>query len=303
MLRIGVKTSMWNPWHGCHKISAGCEHCYVYRMDERHGKETGVVTRLKDFDKVLHKNRKGEYKIVEDFKDDLIPEGFSKTKAEYDGKQYEAIKGDKKDLTAFYLKKGSTKGFYIYDYETKKFSSLRNIKIASRMYTVVNPSEKASCLKKYTKKQITVIDQEVNAWVLNEEEGLYLLYAMNWNGDTNLYCYDDNEKCFQRYIAEDDVNTQIEAANKAYNNVKNKYNTLVSKYNMLLKIACGLVIVIIILIFVSLTEKKKDLPSRKNMMTKTMAMEKTRKMQKIQQNQMTWKNQMKLNLWKNRLKK
>ena len=52
----------WNPWHGCHKISAGCEHCYVYRMDERHGKETGVVTRLKDFDKVLHKNRKGEYK-------------------------------------------------------------------------------------------------------------------------------------------------------------------------------------------------------------------------------------------------
>ena len=31
------------------------------------------------------------------------------------------------------------------------------------MYTVVNPSEKASCLKKYTKKQITVIDQEVNA--------------------------------------------------------------------------------------------------------------------------------------------
>ena len=193
---------------------------------------------------------KGEYKIVEDFKDDLIPEGFSKTKAEYDGKQYEAIKGDKKDITAFYLKKGSTKGFYIYDYETKKFSSLRNIKIASRMYTVVNPTEKASCLKKYTKKQITVIDQEVNAWVLNEEEGLYLLYAMNWNGDTNLYCYDDNEKCFQRYIAEDDVNTQIEAANKAYNNVKNKYNTLASKYNMLLKIACGLVIVIIILIFV-----------------------------------------------------
>ena len=57
------------------------------------------------------------------------------------------------------------------------------------MYTVVNPTEKASCLKKYTKKQITVIDQEVNAWVLNEEEGLYLLYAMNWNGDTNLYCY------------------------------------------------------------------------------------------------------------------
>ncbi|MDE7407733.1 MAG: phage Gp37/Gp68 family protein, partial [Muribaculaceae bacterium] len=21
---------MWNPWHGCHKISDGCRHCYVY---------------------------------------------------------------------------------------------------------------------------------------------------------------------------------------------------------------------------------------------------------------------------------
>ena len=56
----------WNPWHGCHKISAGCAHCYVYRMDERHGKETGVVTRVKDFDKIIRKNRKGEYKIASD---------------------------------------------------------------------------------------------------------------------------------------------------------------------------------------------------------------------------------------------
>ena len=24
---------MWNPWHGCHKLSEGCRHCYVYRGD------------------------------------------------------------------------------------------------------------------------------------------------------------------------------------------------------------------------------------------------------------------------------
>lgn len=28
---------MWNPWHGCHKISAGCRHCYVYREDAAFG--------------------------------------------------------------------------------------------------------------------------------------------------------------------------------------------------------------------------------------------------------------------------
>lgn len=27
-------TMMWNLWHGCHKISERCQHCYVYRRDE-----------------------------------------------------------------------------------------------------------------------------------------------------------------------------------------------------------------------------------------------------------------------------
>ena len=33
----------------------------------------------------------------------------------------------------------------------------------------------------------------------------------NWDGDIP-YCYDDQEKVFQRYIATNDVNTQLEAA-------------------------------------------------------------------------------------------
>ena len=28
---MGEKASMWNLWHGCHKWSEGCRHCYVYR--------------------------------------------------------------------------------------------------------------------------------------------------------------------------------------------------------------------------------------------------------------------------------
>ena len=30
---IVAKSMMWNLWHGCHKLSAGCKHCYVYRGD------------------------------------------------------------------------------------------------------------------------------------------------------------------------------------------------------------------------------------------------------------------------------
>ena len=35
---MGEKASMWNLWHGCHKLSEGCRHCYVYRTDGKYGK-------------------------------------------------------------------------------------------------------------------------------------------------------------------------------------------------------------------------------------------------------------------------
>jgi protein gp37 len=37
----------WNPWHGCHKVSPGCAHCYMYREKKRYGQEPSVVARSK----------------------------------------------------------------------------------------------------------------------------------------------------------------------------------------------------------------------------------------------------------------
>ena len=193
---------------------------------------------------------KKQMSIISSFDKNKIPEGFKKSSAEYKGTKFDCIKGEVKDITAFYLKGEDAEGFYIYDPEENEFYQMQNIMIKIRMYTVVNPKQKDSCLKNYETKTVTIIDQEVKAWVLDEEEGMYLVYAMNWNGDTSLYCYDDDEKCFQRYIVDNDSNTQMTAANKAYGNLQDKYNGLVDKYNVLLKIMCGLIIVIIILIFI-----------------------------------------------------
>ncbi len=53
----------WNPWHGCHKISDGCKHCYVYRMDARHNKQADRVERTQDFYLPIRHARDGSYKI------------------------------------------------------------------------------------------------------------------------------------------------------------------------------------------------------------------------------------------------
>lgn len=40
--------STWNPWRGCDKVSPGCAHCYMFRDQERYGKDPSVVTRCAD---------------------------------------------------------------------------------------------------------------------------------------------------------------------------------------------------------------------------------------------------------------
>lgn len=54
---------LWNPWHGCHKLSAGCRHCYVYRIDEKHGRDSFVVTKTRNFGFPVRRTRTGTYKI------------------------------------------------------------------------------------------------------------------------------------------------------------------------------------------------------------------------------------------------
>ena len=60
---MGGKASMWNLWHGCHKWSEGCRHCYVYRTDGKYGKDSSVVTKTEKFGLPLQKKKNGEYKI------------------------------------------------------------------------------------------------------------------------------------------------------------------------------------------------------------------------------------------------
>ncbi len=54
---------LWNPWHGCTKVSPGCKNCYVYRRDAEFHKDASVVTKTASFSLPVKKNRKGEYKL------------------------------------------------------------------------------------------------------------------------------------------------------------------------------------------------------------------------------------------------
>ena len=56
---------IWNPWHGCHKISQGCRHCYVFREDAAFGTaiSTNMVRKTSSFNLPIRRDRKKNWKF------------------------------------------------------------------------------------------------------------------------------------------------------------------------------------------------------------------------------------------------
>ena len=56
-------SEMWNLWHGCHKKSEGCLHCYVFRRDAEFEKDSNVVSKTSTFNLPIRRDRQGNWKV------------------------------------------------------------------------------------------------------------------------------------------------------------------------------------------------------------------------------------------------
>ena len=55
---------IWNPWHGCKKVSEGCQNCYMFFLDRLRDKDGSVIYRTQaGFNYPLSKDRNGRYKV------------------------------------------------------------------------------------------------------------------------------------------------------------------------------------------------------------------------------------------------
>lgn len=57
---------IWNPWHGCHKISEGCKNCYMFRRDAQFDKDSNVVTKTASFNAPVKRKRDKSYALQEE---------------------------------------------------------------------------------------------------------------------------------------------------------------------------------------------------------------------------------------------
>lgn len=61
---MDINDKIWNPWHGCHKYSEGCQNCYAYFLDKRYGRDTNEVLKNKsDFNLPVKRDKNGDWKL------------------------------------------------------------------------------------------------------------------------------------------------------------------------------------------------------------------------------------------------
>lgn len=99
---------IWNPWHGCIKISEGCENCYMYYLDKtRSGKDGSRIYRTSSgFNYPLQKDRYGNYKVKsgEEIRVCMTSDFFLEQADEWRGEAWDIIR-TRSDVIFFLLTK------------------------------------------------------------------------------------------------------------------------------------------------------------------------------------------------------
>lgn len=217
--------------------------------------------------------------IIVDISGVEIPEGFEESTYTYDNKTVNVARGISKKLVLMYMaddEELTNAAFYVYDDKNSSFYRLANINTDNKTYTIIKTPKGLEIPEGFKKKKVKIDGTNVDSWRLDGNEEFYLLYAMNWEGNTGLYVYDRKEATMQRYIDGlinavdlDDVETGIteEAPIQNSEELENLYKTveeLKKEYNsdreFKWKIIIGITIVCVLLaiLCIVLLVKLKD---------------------------------------------
>ena len=112
----------------------------------------------------------------------------------------------------------------------------------------------------YTLTSIQIDGQNVEALSYDVED-IYLVYAMNWNGECHLYYYDEKEGTMLRYeySGMEQQNGQIQAGANTIVQPEERqlFEQRIEKRNMLIMaLACAIVLLLAILVITVIVSKK-----------------------------------------------
>lgn len=216
----------------------------------------------------------GKY-IIQDFTLTAIPEGFEESTSVYNGEAIAVLKGITKPLTLICLAddaQGTNIGVYIYNEASGAINKMVNITSVQKMYTIIPTDDSYTGPEGYTQTSLEINGDIVKAWVKSAESEFYVVYAMNWNGESALYIYDTKEQTLQRFVEgnkSESFEDEPEEENLEYLRVKKQNDELQKKYNksedkikkMKFILGLGIIIIVILIAMVLLLNRRKSFSS------------------------------------------
>ena len=194
-----------------------------------------------------------QYTISANFSDSDIPTGFSKADMAYEGGTISAVKQDTSDQYAVYLVDQENKGkFFLYDPDgtEEKFYPLAQVIVSEKTNLIFLQDDGSVRLPdQYEETTMKIDEMTFPAWQNTKEDGIFLLYALNNNGQKGLYQYDNNEDTYQRF-----TDTASQAAVKQETKV-GKLETVMRNYPMQVMVSVAIAFFVLLVIIIILAVK------------------------------------------------
>lgn len=143
------------------------------------------------------------YMLTDDFPEGDIPDGYERMMVTLDGQERQMVVNPNSGVTLAYLLNGDAGDFFLYNEEDATFAPYEELVISDKTSIILLSDTSAVNLPSdYKEAELTLDDKSFPVWQKAGEEGYYVLYAMNSNGEKDYYRYDAEENTYQKFTPE-----------------------------------------------------------------------------------------------------
>ena len=143
------------------------------------------------------------YIVTNNFSDAVIPQGFTRGEMMLEGQTCQVVTQPVSNMSAFYLTptSGGEPELFLYDGDKGAFLPFEMVTISDDRYIVpLRDDGSVNLPKRYKETVLTLNGKEFPVWQDVDKADYYVLYALNADGQREMYQYDTVDKTYQRYV-------------------------------------------------------------------------------------------------------
>lgn len=141
------------------------------------------------------------YTVNEKFSEAVVPNGFTATEIQLDGKMTKAMVQEASGKYLFYLEdEAGDSDYFLFSMDNGSFSQTEVVDVnGETSIYLMEHEDKEGLPEEYQETTIDIGGKVFSAWQNTSNQDYYLVYALSSNGTEGYYQYDTMEGTYQRY--------------------------------------------------------------------------------------------------------